>query len=263
MTAFRRGLRVALPGAILLLAPLTSSAQETRPKQAGYAQPHLLVDTAWLAEHVGDEKVRVLDVRDPDAYAKGHIPGALNLPRNATFDPAGPSGIVGKLPQIEELLGSRGVDETVHVILYDPGFSTAAARVFWTLEHYGHPRVSVLDGGLTRWKADGREISTDSPVVQPVRSKLSGTRSKLSTRKSMLAALETSGSCVSLDARSLQEHTGERVTARRSGRIPGSVHIEWTRNFASREMPVYKSAAALRQLYETAGVTKDKKIHAY
>jgi thiosulfate/3-mercaptopyruvate sulfurtransferase len=257
------------PGALLIatlfLTALSIAGQDktaTR-SQAAYANPHLLVDTGWLAEHAEDEGVRVLDVRERDAYAKGHLPGALNLPRSATFDLSGPSGIVGKQEQIEELLEARGVDDSIHVILYDVGRSTAAARVFWTLEHYGHPRVSVLNGGLSRWQAEGRELSKNTPAVDSLPCVLTGKTGKLSTKNSMLAALEESASFVPLDCRSTGEHIGTQVTAKRSGCIPGSVHIEWTRNFVSTENPVYLTAADLRKLYETAGVTKDKKIHAY
>ena len=120
-------------------------------KLVGYANPELIVETEWLAEHGADDVV-IVDARSVDDYRAGHIPGALNIPRSTTFDPDAELRVVAPPEQIAELFGRQGIDENVHVVVYDEGVSTAAARVFWTLEYYSHPWVSVLNGGFAKWQ---------------------------------------------------------------------------------------------------------------
>ena len=84
------------------------------------------------------------------------------VPRSVTFDADAELRVVGQPEPIAELFGHQGIDENVHVVVYDEGVSTAAARVFWTLEYYGHPRVSVLNGGFAKWQAESREESSEA-----------------------------------------------------------------------------------------------------
>ena len=245
-----------------MTSALAAASAKGASAAESFAHPELLVDTVWVAEHLSDDGVRLVDARSAEDYAQGHIPGAVSLPRSSTFAPEGPRGLVGSASFIAELAGARGIDETVHVVVYDEGRSNAAARVFWTLEYYGHPRVSVLDGGFGKWRAESRPVSTEVPVVTPVRfapravETLRATKDEIRTE---LGASET----VMLDVRSEGEYTGESVRAERSGHIPGAVHIEWTRNFTSGETPILKSPAELSRLYEEAGITRDKRVHAY
>lgn len=228
----------------------------------GFANPQLLVETDWLAEHLKDADLRVVDARKAEDYQAGHIPGAVSIPRDSTFDPQAPKGMIGQPEQIAELFGSKGINERVHVVVYDEGKETAAARVLWTLEYYGHPNVSVLNGGFTKWQAEGRELSTEEPKVTPVTFTPKADASKLSTKEQILADIGKAD-VVMLDARAPAEYRGEDVRAKRGGHIPGAVNIDWVENFTAGEVPVFKSAAELTQLYEAAGVTRDKLIHAY
>lgn len=242
-------------------APANQDANAPQEKPR-YANPELLVETGWLAEHGADAGVRIVDARKASAYRAGHVPGAISIPRSETFDPDGPRDSVGRPEEIAKLFGAKGIDRKVHVVVYDEGKSTAAARVFWTLEYYGHPRVSVLNGGLAKWKAEERELSKDEPRVTPVELEVRETPERLATMKGMLADLDDAGA-VMLDVRSIGEFTGEKAWSDRGGRVPGAVHIEWTRNFTAGKAPVFKPPAELAKLYEAAGVTRKKRIHAY
>jgi len=260
---------IAVVFAALLLAALTLAgcAPATTPiptpaVEIGFANPELLVETHWLAEHLDDPNVRIVDARKVEEYQAGHIPGAVSIPRPTTFDPQAPKGIIGRPEQIAALFGSQGIDEKVHVVVYAEGKDTAASRVFWTLEYYGHPKVSVLNGGFKKWQAEGREVTREVPEVTPTTFAVNPNPAILSTKEEILEDIGKA-EVVMLDARSPAEFRGEDVRAKRGGHIPGAVNVDWVENFTAGEVPVFKSAAELTQLYEAAGVTKDKLIHAY
>ncbi len=228
------------------------TAEPISEPKAGDPRPGLLVTTEWLVAHGQDAGILIVDAREAPDYAGGHLPGAVNIARSATFDPQS-SGNLGKPGAITELFGSMGIDESVHVVLYDQGQSTSAARIFWTLEQYGHAGVSVLDGGIVKWQAEGRELTEEVPTVATVT--FSARPGDLTaTMDHVLEGLDDDMT-IALDTRSDREWD--------SGRVPGAVHIEWTENFTEGDVPVYKSVEELTALYEGAGVTKDHRIHTY
>ena len=227
----------------------TESVSEPERSDPG---TELLVTTEWLAAHAQDEGLRIVDTRKAAEYQAGHLPGAVSIPRSATFDPQKQS-TVGQPAAIADLFGSRGIDESVHVVLYDEGKSTAAARVFWTLELYGHPHVSVLDGGLVKWQAEGRELTGAEPTVTPT-TFIPRPTDLTATLDHVLEGIDEDAT-IALDTRSDDEWN--------DGRVPGAVHIEWTNNFTEGEIPVYKSLEELTALYEGAGITKDHRVHTY
>jgi len=229
----------------------------------GFANPELLIETDWLAEHAGDGNVRIVDARAAEAYQAGHIPGAIHIAREDTYDPdAEIRATVGPPEQIASLFGLKGIDEYTHVVVYDKGVATRAARVFWTLEYYGHPNVSILNGGFDKWQAEAREVTTEVPEVAPVTFTVQRNASALTTRDRILGDLDATDAVI-LDVRTPEEFSGDDARAERGGHIPGAVHIEWTENYTAGEAPILRSALELANMYEQAGVTKDKRVHAY
>lgn len=241
--------------ALLLFAPLAAPVpQEAAPD--AFPNAELLVTTAWLAEHGADAGCVVLDTRSEADYARAHVPGALSLPTSATFLP-GSRGDIASPSQLAALLGALGITRETHVVLYDEGRSTSAPRVFWTLESYGHEHVSVVDGGLPRWYADGRAVTDERPPVTATEYEVGPLLARCSTADAILADLEDP-TCAVLDSRSAREFDG--------GRIPGAVHVDWLRNFTpgSKEEPAeLLPPAELRALYADVGITRDKRVHAY
>jgi len=225
-------------------------AQEQEP---GFAHPELLVTTDWLLEHLEEEGLRVVDVREAQAYAAGHVPQAVNVPRSTIFDPKS-RGNLGPAEQIATVFGQAGVDEKTHVVLYDEGKGTAAAYVFWALEVYGHPWVSVLDGGFAKWMAEDLGAVQDTPEVATKVFAVQPPSASLSTREALLEALDEDEVAL-IDARSDREVAG--------GRVPGAIHLEWTQNYTTDEVPVFLTPADLRALYADQGVTPEKRVHAY
>ena len=130
-----------------------------------FAVPEVLVDTDWVAQHASDANVRIVEVDvDTTAYDQGHIAGAAGwnwtteLCDTLTRDIA-PKG------KLETLLGTSGIDNQTTIVLYGDNNNWFAAWAFWQLKIYGHADVRIMDGGRKKWLAEGRELSTEKPVV--------------------------------------------------------------------------------------------------
>ena len=128
----------------------------------------LLVDTDWVASHLGDDPVRIVDMRPVDDYTQGHIPGAVQLDLTAVRTITdGVRGQVAPPETVEAVLGRLGIDADTTVVIYDADTGIDAARLFWTLEYYGHQDVRLLNGGWGAWQRIGKETSTELPMLMP------------------------------------------------------------------------------------------------
>lgn len=257
-------------GALTLGLLLPSAAARAQcwgdeAKAKGYANAALLASGQEVADHLGDAGVRILDARTPDRYAAGHIPGAVNLPVvEITRTINGVSGMLAPVPELEKILGGRGVTRETRVVIYDDFGGDQATRVFWALEFLGHPRVSVLQGGFGLWQREGRPIARGQVAPAPVRFVAAPDPAKLADLAWVKAHLDDRG-VVLLDSRSPEEFDGE-VPGRdvaRAGHIPGAVNVDWVRNLTSTEPRQFKSGSDLARLYRRAGFTPDKEILVY
>lgn len=209
----------------------------------------------------GARRPLVLDLRPPEAYVAGHIPGAIHLDLwGVSLIDTDPAPLNAFMWMIEHVLASHGVTSATPVVVYDDQSGIRAARAFWFLEYFGHPAVRLLDGGFTAWTAGGLEITRDA--APPPKSEWTGAREErtIATWRDVRAALEKPG-VVILDTRTDGEYCGTTVRARRGGAIPGAVHIEWTRNLTPQGD--FKPASELKQMYEDAGVTPDREVITY
>ena len=229
----------------------------------GYTNPQLLTTPAVLAERLaaGSEPPVLLDLRPAEAFAAGHIPGALHLDLyGVSLIDTDPAPLAAFLWMIGHLLASRGVDPARPVVVYDETSGMRAARAFWFLEYFGHPDASQLDGGFAAWERDGRQVSRDAVSPKSSRWTVGRSDDRLATWKDLRDRLGSADVAV-LDTRSDGEYFGTLVRAKRGGAVPGAVHIEWTRNLD--DDGAFKPAAALRQMYESAGITSDKEVISY
>jgi thiosulfate/3-mercaptopyruvate sulfurtransferase len=230
----------------------------------GYANPHLLVTPAQVSKMLastGSRRPLVLDMRAPELYVAGHIPGAIHLDLwGVSLIDTDPAPLRAFTWMIEHLLASHGVTADTPVVVYDEQSGIRAARAFWFLEYFGHPSVHVLDGGFPAWAAAGYEVTREAGP--PPKSSWTGKRDArvLATWRDVRAALGRADA-VLLDTRSDGEYDGTTVRARRRGAIPGAVHIEWTRNLTPDGD--FKPAAELQQMYEDAGISPDREVITY
>jgi thiosulfate/3-mercaptopyruvate sulfurtransferase len=230
----------------------------------GYVNPHLVVSPQELApilDGAGGTAPLLLDLRPPEAYAAGHIPGAIHIDLwGVSLIDTDPAPLKAFMWMIEHVLAVHGVQAATPIVVYDEQSGVRAARAFWFLEYFGHPSVRLLDGGFNAWSAAGLPVTQEAGP--PPASEWTGTREAhtLATWKEVRNALGR-GDAVVLDTRTDGEYTGATVRARRGGAVPGAVHIEWTRNLGPSGD--YKPAAELKQMYQDAGVTPDREVITY
>ena len=229
----------------------------------GFTNPKLLVTPRQLAEMIGRDPANllILDLRPPEQYTQGHIPGAIHLDLwGVSLIDTDPAPLDAFMWMIEHVLANHGVQKTTPVVVYDEVSGMRAARAFWFLEYFGHPSVQLLDGGYNAWVGAGFETSRDASP--PPRSEWTGKRQPhtIATWRDTRAAIGKTGSVI-LDTRSDGEYCGTTVRARRGGAIPGAVHIEWTRNLTPAGE--FKSAEELRTMYVDAGVTPEREVITY
>jgi thiosulfate/3-mercaptopyruvate sulfurtransferase len=236
-------------------------------------QQQALVTTEWMAAHLDDPNVRLIDIAglgqdQLQAYKAGHIPGAtpwkwkdmLWDERRRDFpEPA----------EFARRLGQAGISNDTHVVFYGEGMQFGV-YAWWTFRYCGHRNVSLLDGGRTRWKAEGRPLVTDEPKPRPAAAYREVARDETMRilRDDVLAAVE-GGSSVILDGRSPEEYQGTRVGgpggpdvgAVRAGRIPGARHLHYTDLLDADQR--FKPENELRKLVEARGAARASTIIAY
>jgi thiosulfate/3-mercaptopyruvate sulfurtransferase len=231
---------------------------------SGFPNAHLLVSADELAKLVSPSqpaKPLVLDLRPPDAYTAGHVPGALHLDLwGVSLTDTDPAPLNAFMWMIEHVLAIHGVDASTPIVVYDEQSGVRAARAFWFLEYFGHGSVRLLDGGFGAWARAGLPVSRDAGPARPTEWTGGREASTLATWKDVRDALGDRATVI-LDARSDGEYCGTTVRAKRGGAVPGAVHIEWTRNLAPDGR--FKPANELRAMYEGAGVTPDRQVIAY
>jgi thiosulfate/3-mercaptopyruvate sulfurtransferase len=228
----------------------------------GYANPQLIVSAGELERTLREGPgPLLLDLRTPDAYAAGHIAGAVHLDLfGVSLIDTDPAPLKAFMWMIEHLLATRGVDGATPVVVYDDQSGIRAARAFWFLEYFGHPSVRMLDGGFGAWTRAGFPVTRDAAPAAVTT--WTGTRraEAIATWREVRGAIRQPGAVI-LDTRSDGEYCGTTVRAARGGAVPGAVHIEWTRNLGPDGG--FKPAGELRKMYEAAGVTPDKDVITY
>ncbi|GIW06191.1 MAG: sulfurtransferase [Dehalococcoidia bacterium] len=221
----------------------------------------LLVDAAWVAERLHDPAVRLLDVRTPSEFVAGHIPGAVNVDIFALhWWDSSPEGLDGFRRQHEQAFGEVGLTRNDTVVVYSETTDMLAARALWVLKLFGHEAASLLDGGLTAWRASGGAIETGEATPSPTVYQSDWNPELLAGWQEVREAIGKPGS-VLLDTRSVEEYTGERVRAKHGGAIPGAVHFEFSNNIGPDGR--LKSAEAIAAMYRALGVTPDQEVIAY
>lgn len=234
-----------------------------------YANPKALVDTAWVAEHLEDPKVRILEVDvDTSAYEQGHIPGAVGIHWKRDLETPVTRDIATK-EQLEEVLSRAGVSNDSTVVLYGDNHNWFATYAWWLLKYYGHEDVRIMNGGRKKWVEENRPLVTEVPT--PPRTAYRARRPDRSIRAFREDVLRAIGKkrFALVDVRSPKEFSGELLApenlpqegAQRGGHVPGAQNIPWGENV--REDGTFKSAEELKRLYESRGITPDKEIITY
>lgn len=228
----------------------------------GYENPHLVISAEELKNSLDVETYCIVDTRPTHEYIQGHIPGALHLNLfGLSLINTGKETLDSFMCMIAYLFQQRGIDSEKTIIWYDNISGIYASRGFWFCEYLGHSKTRLLDGGFKAWLATEGPVSTkgvEPPVVTPFPIK---TAYELHMEANLIYANLTQEDFVVLDTRTDDEHYGRVARAERAGAIPKSTHIEWVNNLD--ETGVFKPAAELREMYETVGITHNKRVVCY
>jgi thiosulfate/3-mercaptopyruvate sulfurtransferase len=226
-----------------------------------YRRNTLLMTPEELNERLSKPNLCVIDSRPAEEFAREHIPGSVH------FDLFGLSLVDTRdaplhafMHMIHHVLELRGVSESKDVVFYEANSGMRAARGVWFLEYFGHPNAKMLDGGFNLWKAAGYPVTSETVAAKAATFAIAQQRDVLATVDDVLGSLDKE-TCAILDTRTKAEHQGTQVRAARGGMIPGSIHIEWTENLEPSGK--FKSDAALKAMYEAAGITSDKEVISY
>jgi thiosulfate/3-mercaptopyruvate sulfurtransferase len=233
-----------------------------------YAHPEVLTGTEWVAQHYGDPELCVAEVDvDTNAYAEGHIPGAVGWAWTTDLCDTVRRDILSK-EQFEELMSRSGVTPDATLVIYGDNNNWFAAWAFWQAKIFGHRDVRLMNGGRKKWLAEGRELSNEQP--DRPRTKYRAKTADLSLRAFLPQVQEASTrrEAVLVDVRSPQEFTGEILappglpeTCQRGGHIPGARNIPWGK--ACNDDGTFKSAEELRDLYVAEGIEGSRPVIAY
>ena len=236
-----------------------------------YAHPEALVSTDWLAAHLADPHVRVVDSSfklpgiTPTAgedYDRGHIPGAVFFDIDDVCESG--TSLPHMIPSPElfaRKIGALGIGDDNRVVVYDGAGLSSAGRAWWMLRLFGHHDVGILDGGLPKWKAEDRPLDIAIPAPQPRAFTARFDPSLLRDKAALLGNLATRREQV-VDARAAGRFDGTAPEARpglRSGHIPGSRSLPYERvtDPATHQL---RSAEELTRLFRDAGVALDRPI---
>jgi len=234
---------------------------------------NVIVTTAWLAGEVRMPDLRVVDVRwylDPqklgrDAYLAGHIPGAVFLDVATDLSaPGGGRGLpAGRHPwpseeQVSRVMGAAGISSETRVVAYDDQSGAVAARLWYLLRASGHDAVAVLDGGITKWQAEGRPLET-GPVTPAAARFTARPRQGWVVARDEMTGLDPS--TLVIDARAGERYRGEAEPIDpRAGHIPGAVNVPFTGNLTADEIPVFRPPDELRARFAAVGAERSLPI---
>ena len=230
-----------------------------------------LVSTDWLAAHLGDPKIKIIDATfkmpgilplPKDDYLASHLPGAVFFDVDAVSDHSNP--LPHMFPNAEQFgrdVGGLGIANDDTVVLYDSGGWVAAPRVWWMFLSFGHPNVRILNGGLKKWVAEGRKVESGQVTPKPATFKATFDAQYTRNVQQMVDNLESRAEQV-LDARANERYQGKVPEPRpglRSGHIPGSLSVPYSQLFDAATGAM-KSSDELRAAFVGAGVKLDAPI---
>jgi thiosulfate/3-mercaptopyruvate sulfurtransferase len=234
-----------------------------------YARPEMLAETDWLAEHIDDPDVIVVDCDEMPGYVRHHIEGAIGLRVHHYFK--GKDGVHLMPPdQFEQTMSRHGIGNDKTVVAYDGMGGVYAARLWWALDYYGHSNVKLLNGGFRKWFSEGRldpssrrtrPVSFQTTRPKPADFKVQPGPDSLCSTDDVRNAIDDENTVI-WDVRSQPEYDGtDDRPNKRHGHIPGAAHLEWLDMTAPpKPSGLLLPADEIRAKLETLGITPEKTV---
>lgn len=237
----------------------------------GYAHPEVLVSTDWVAAHLNDPGIRIIESNeDPLLYTSGHIPGAVEVDWTKDLNDPLRRDYLSR-EGFEALMSRLGVTPETTLVFYGDKNNWWATYAFWVFQLFGHRNAKIMDGGRLKWELEKRPLAREKPSYPPTtyRAPERDDATIRAFREQVLAHVQTGKPLV--DVRSPAEYSGERLHmpdypnegALRGGHIPGAVNVPWSRAI-NPEDGTFKPAEALRAIYEQEqGLRPDDDVIVY
>ena len=235
-----------------------------------YAHPEALVSTQWVAEHIHDPNVRIVE-SDEDVllYNTGHIPNAVKIDWQSDLQDQVRRDYIDK-DRFEQLMSQSGISNDTTVVFYGDKNNWWACYAFWTFTLFGHEKCLVMNGGRQKWIEEKRKLTRETPQFAAAEYHVEGSNeAAIRAFRDDVSKHMAAGKPL-IDVRSPQEFTGELLHmesypqegALRGGHIPDAKNVPWAR--AANEDGTFKSADELREIYEKqAGLKPDQEVIAY
>ena len=253
---------------LTLLAPDSSAQNKTRKSDSGSPREPMLVTVDWLAEHLNDPSLVLLQIGEKKDFDKGHIPGAQFLEYESISTPHNHGvTLMLELPPVEQLVTvfeRLGVSNRSHVILYfGTNWVSPTTRVYWTLDYLGlGDRTSILNGGLVAWEASHHAVSTETK--QPAKGSITpAPRKEIVADADWVSGHLNKPGVTIIDARTHEFYNGSQSDGNpRSGHIPGASNLSYL-DVVDQDNNKFKSPDALKELFRTAGLKPGNLMVSY
>ncbi|TAM10759.1 MAG: sulfurtransferase [Nevskiaceae bacterium] len=246
-----------------------------------FINPQYLVETAWVAAHLNDPALRILDctvlfasdangvrvATGHDAWAKGHIPGSgyADLMQDLSDRNSSVPFMMPSMTQFAEAMSRYGIEDGTPVVLYDACSDLWAhmwaARVWWMLRVCGFENAAVLNGGWHKWTLEARPVSTEPSPYPPAHFVARPHPELMADKREVLATMGDSRACL-LNALTTEDHAGTVVRYKRAGHIPSSVNVP-TVALINPVTHAYLPAAQLRAQFEAVGALSRERVITY
>ncbi|HXT82860.1 MAG TPA: sulfurtransferase [Verrucomicrobiae bacterium] len=235
-----------------------------------YFCPNVLVTTRWINDHIGDPKIRIMEVdyNPATSYMLGHIPGAILFDWRRDLIDSNMREIVSK-DSLEKSLQRSGVNNDTILVIYGDFKNWFATFAFWVLKYYGFQDIRLMNGSRKKWLEEERPISLEIPSYPPGSFKASGPDKSIRVFMDYIKKTIGSRNKILIDVRSNEEYQGKTLAPSEyfteygqiGGHIPGAVNVPW--NSMINEDGTFKSAEELKKVYESLDITPDKEIITY
>ena len=250
----------------MLFLLIISACKHEKANDFEKVEATYLIEANELKGIAQQPNIKIIDFRKKEIYENEHIVGALNLWRTDIEDTSYPySGIMASKTQIESLFGQLGITTDDTIIVYDDNGLCEASRLWWILQNYDFKNIKLLHGGISEWKSNNGQVTTQIPKVNTAVFKLTK-HPKMQyyvSKEQVSDALNSN--VVILDTRTSEEFSGKRQKkgATKAGRIPNSIHIDWAETINYNGNKHLKSLKELEIIYSKLNIKKNDSIIVY
>lgn len=251
---------------IMLFLLIISACKHEKANDFEKVEATYLIEANELKGIAQQPNIKIIDFRKKEIYENEHIVGALNIWRSDIEDSSYPySGIMASKTQIESLFGQLGIATDDTIIVYDDNGLCEASRLWWILQNYDFKNIKLLHGGISEWKSNNGQVTTQIPKVNTAIFKLNKDPKMLYYVSKEQVSDALNSNVVILDTRTSEEFSGKRQKkgATKAGRIPNSIHIDWAETINYNGNKHLKSLKELEIIYSELNIKKNDSIIVY